>query len=135
MSKKRALPTDTISFRADSLLVKAIKDAAKKEDISVGEYILSQVEPDSELGRIISTTTTDALLNHDNLRHKAVQSALSEILASQPTIRTAFVDFITGLTELKQQSDREGHNFSDVLEQTISSVAQQKVQEGETDQQ
>lgn len=126
MSKKRARPTDTISFRADSLLVKAIKDAAKKENTSVGEYILSQVEPDSELGRIISTTTTDALLNHDNLRHKAVQSALSEILASQPTIRTAFVDFITGLTELKQQSDKEGHDFKEVLNQTITTTAKER---------
>lgn len=135
MSKKRALPTDTISFRADSKFVQAVKSAAKDEGISLGEYIMGQIDPSSQLGKMMGSMMADTVLDRDSLRHNVVQSAMSEILVNQPAIRTAFVDFITGLTQLKEQSDREGHNFSDVLEQTISSVAQQKVQEGETDQQ
>lgn len=110
--KKRTPPTSTLSVRVDSEILTAIKRNAQKQSMSVWDYIVSQVDPVSELGRVL-------------------QVEQSKILLRDESIRTGLVEFIAGLSEMKQQSGLDNQGFANVIKESFEDLYKQKISQTE----
>lgn len=110
--KKRTPPTSTLSLRVDSEILTAIKKNAHKRDMSVWDYIISQVDPISELGQVL-------------------QAEQSRVLLREESVRSAFVEFVTGLTQIKEQSGLDGQGFANAMKQSFEELHKQKISQTE----
>lgn len=100
-------PTKTIAFRLNSNIVDEITRAAKEKKVKVQEYIIAQIDPISELGQILRVEQEKVLL-----RRKQVADAA--------------IDFITGLTEIKEKNGLDDEAFSAAIKQSFEQLIKQK---------
>lgn len=72
-------PTKTIAFRVRTSVANSITKAAKEKGITVQEYFLSQISPESELGHILRADQLKMLeesQNISNARDRMANEAL-----------------------------------------------------------
>ncbi len=108
-------PTKTIAFRLSSNIVDEITKAAKGKKMKVQEYILTQIDPISELGQILRVEQ-------------------EKVIFRRKQVAEAAVEFITGLTEIKEKNGLDDEAFNAVIKQSFEQLIKQKTATNDTGQ-